>query len=50
MKKHILALILLGFSAMYAQDTLSSGRLVYKIEHRDKPATYDTIWYAPGLS
>jgi len=49
MKKHILALIILGFSAIYAQDTLSSGRLVYKIEHRDKPATYDTIWYAPGV-
>jgi hypothetical protein len=49
MKKHILILLLIGISVGYAQDTLSSGRLVFKIEHSDKPATYDTIWYAPGV-
>lgn len=45
----ILSFLFLCISSIYAQDTLSSGRLVFEIGHANKPVTYDTIWYAPKI-
>ncbi|MEI6347085.1 MAG: hypothetical protein WCP69_03960 [Bacteroidota bacterium] len=49
MKKIILILFVVCSGAVFAQDSLSSGCLIFEHFQKNKPITYDTIWYAPGI-
>jgi len=49
MKKHIILLLLLGISTIYAQDKLTSGRLVFKQKNSIRELPNDTIWFSPSV-
>ena len=49
MKKQLFLFFLLGFSAIYAQDTLKSGRLVFKQKNSIRELPNDTLWYSPSV-
>jgi hypothetical protein len=49
MKKIILILFVFCSGTLFAQDTLSSGCLIFEHFQKNKSTTYDTIWYASGI-
>lgn len=49
MRIKTLIILLMYASALYAQDTLTSGRLVFKQKNSRFQLPNDTIWYSPSI-